>query len=208
VALLYFAMAGMNWVFGLGQAVDAKEFIAQSAGGQAAPLEMVPTWVLLLSTGLQSVVLAPFIALVIVFGEEYGWRGFLQRRLIRLGKLRGVLLVGVIWGVWHAPVIAMGHNYPGYPVVGIFLMTLYTIAMAVILGLAVLKAHGIWIAAFLHGLNNQVYSFLVLLVYRPDDPVFSFGVGIYGIAILFVVAGLLLFDREWRTPASFDQLEP
>ena len=111
-----------------------RSYIAQSAGGQAAALEMVPTWVLVLSTGLQSVVLAPFIALVIVFGEEYGWRGFLQRRLIRLGKLRGVLLVGVIWGVWHAPIIAMGHNYPGYPVAGIFLMTLYTIAMGGHLG--------------------------------------------------------------------------
>ena len=37
-------------------------------------------------------------------GEEFGWRGFLYPALrLRLGWLGAALLVGIIWGFWHAP---------------------------------------------------------------------------------------------------------
>jgi membrane protease YdiL (CAAX protease family) len=144
------------------------------------------------------------LALPIAFGEEYGWRGYLQGELIKMGRVRGILLVGVIWGLWHAPIIAMGHNYPGYPVLGILLMTLYTIALGFLLGYAVLKSGSVWLAAFLHGLNNQAAAFLIAAVFRPDDPVFSFGLGLYGLIVwAIVVAGLLLLDRKtWTAPAQ------
>ena len=58
--------------------------------------------------------LASFLAIVIAFGEEYGWRGYLQSELFKLGPMRGVLVLGVIWGAWHSPLL------------GIVLMTLYT----------------------------------------------------------------------------------
>jgi membrane protease YdiL (CAAX protease family) len=41
--------------------------------------------------------------LLSVFGEEYGWRGYLLPKLLPLGELRASLIVGVIWGVWHFP---------------------------------------------------------------------------------------------------------
>ena len=68
--------------------------------------------------------LGPVLAIV-AFGEEYGWRGYLQSELFKLGRVRGVLLLGVIWGAWHWPLILMGYNYPGYPLLGVVLMTLY-----------------------------------------------------------------------------------
>lgn len=187
--LFYASQAGLNYLFGLGHSVDITP-IAQQA--------MMPPEAFLVAAGVQSVLLAPFIAVLIAFGEEYGWRGYLQGELIRMGRVRGVLLVGVVWGLWHAPIIAMGHNYPGYPVAGVFLMTLYTIVLAYVLGYAVLKSGSVWLAAFLHALNNQVYSFLVGLVYAPNDPVFSFGAGIYGLALGVLVVALVLRDPLWR----------
>lgn len=56
----------------------------------------MPTNVLLLSLGLNTVIIGPLLGLIITFGEEYGWRGFLQRESIRLGRIRGVFLLGVI----------------------------------------------------------------------------------------------------------------
>ena len=137
----------------------------------------MPVAAFLLSTGLQTALLSPFIAMMISVGEEYGWRGTLQPELMKLGRIKGVALVGLIWGVWHAPIIAMGHNYPGHPVAGIFLMTLYTLGLGFILGLAFIKSRSVWLVAYLHGVNNQVLAFLMMLVYRPNDPVWSFGVG-------------------------------
>ena len=203
VIALYALMTGLNALLGLGQPVDTGQLLAQLAGGQATETTPIPGWLLLVIVGLQSVVLAPVLALPVAFGEEYGWRGYLQGELTKIGKVRGILLVGVIWGLWHAPIIAMGHNYPGYPLLGILLMTLYTMALSFLFGYAVLKSGSVWLAAFLHGLNNQVASFLLVMVYTPGDPVFSFGVGLYGLAVwAIVVAGLLLLDRKaWSGPS-------
>lgn len=201
---LYTAMTGLNALFGLGHAVDVRELLSQAAGEQTAGLEMIPDWALLLLIGFQSLVLGPLLGLLIAFGEEYGWRGYLQGELVKMGKVRGILLLGVIWGLWHAPVIMMGHNYPGYPFWGVGLMTLYTVALAFVIGYAVLKSGSVWLAAFLHALNNQAASFLMTMIYMPDDPVFSFGVGLYGLAVwAVVVAALLILDRkEWTTPVE------
>jgi membrane protease YdiL (CAAX protease family) len=200
---IYAVMTGLNALFGLGQPVEFSAMLAKGAGDQASGLAAVPEWLLLTVVGVQAVVLGPVLALPIAFGEEYGWRGYLQGELIKLGRVRGILLVGVIWGLWHAPIIAMGHNYPGYPVLGIFLMTLYTIGLGFFLGYAMLKSGSVWLAAFLHGLNNQVAAFLFAAIYMPDDPVFSFGVGLYGIVVwAIVVAGLLLLDQKVWTPAA------
>jgi membrane protease YdiL (CAAX protease family) len=165
---------------------------------------LIPEFALLLLVGFQSVVIGPILGLLVAFGEEYGWRGYLQGELVKLGKVRGILLLGVIWGLWHAPIIMMGHQYPGYPFWGVVLMTWYTIVLAIFFGYAVLKSGSVWLAAFLHGLNNQVVAFLAIAVNRPDDPVFSFAYGLYGLIVLSIaVVVLLLADRtEWTTPVE------
>jgi membrane protease YdiL (CAAX protease family) len=196
--LFYGLQTALNYFFRLGDLVDIMQLIAQLAPAQMEQVERMTPTALLLITGIQAVLLAPFTALLLGFGEEYGWRGYLQSELVRMGRVRGILLLGVIWGLWHAPVIVMGHNYPGYPVVGVFLMIGYTVGLGFVLGYAVLKSGSVLLAAFLHALNNQVVSFLSMMVYRPTDPVFSFGVGLYGIAVLTVIVLLILRDPIWR----------
>ena len=206
LVLIYGAMTGLNALFGLGQAVDVHMILSQAAGGEPTGVEQIPAGLLLLILGGQNLLLAPLLGLVIAFGEEYGWRSYLQGELVRMGKIRGLLLVGVIWGLWHAPIIAMGYNYPGYPLLGILLMTLYTIALAFFLGYAMFKSGSVWLVAYLHALNNGTASFLIALVYRPDSPVLSFGLGIYGMIVwAVVIAGLFLFDRKaWTSPPEVE----
>lgn len=36
-------------------------------------------------------------------GEELGWRGFLQGALQPLGRVRGCLVISLMWTVWHLP---------------------------------------------------------------------------------------------------------
>ncbi len=184
----YVLQVALNASFGLGPA-------------NLAPVVLPPGFTpeaFLIVGGVQSVLLAPILAIAIAFGEEYGWRGYLQSELLKLGRVRGVLLVGVIWGAWHWPLILMGFNYPGHPLLGVVLMTLYTTDLAVVLGYAVLESGSVLLAAYLHALNDQVVSYLVALGFRPFDPAFSFGIGIYGLATLAVVALLVLRDPLWR----------
>jgi hypothetical protein len=84
----------------------------------------------------------------------------------------------------------------------VLLMTLYTTGLAVALGYAVLRSGSVLLAAYLHALNNQVVNFIVFLGYKPFDTAFSFGIGIYGIATLAIVALLVLRDPVWRGKGS------
>ncbi|HSJ57739.1 MAG TPA: CPBP family intramembrane glutamic endopeptidase [Anaerolineae bacterium] len=199
--LVYLAMTGLNALFGLGQAANFMDLLG--AAGEAPGLDQVPPSLLFALIAFQTVILGPILGLTLGFGEEYGWRGFLQTELIKLGRVRGLLLLGVIWGLWHAPIIVMGYNYPGYPVLGPVVMTLYTIVLAFFFGYAVLKSGSVWLAAFLHALNNQVVAFLMLAVYTPADPILSFGIGIYGVLVwAVVIVALMILDRDTWTGAA------
>lgn len=192
IVAFYVLQVVLNAFFGLGPVKPSP--LAAPPGISLAPF--------LILIAVQSVLLAPILALVIAFGEEYGWRGYLQSELLKVGRVRGVLLVGVIWGVWHWPLILMGFSYPGYPLLGLVLTALFTTGFAVVLGTAVLRSGSILLAAYLHALNDQVTAFIVALGYKPFNPVFSFGVGIYGIATLALVALLVLRDPVWQGKGS------
>jgi uncharacterized protein len=145
-----------------------------------------------------TVLIGPFLGLVLAFGEEYGWRGYLQSELVKIGRIKGILVLGIIWGLWHAPLILMGYNYPGYPLLGVILMTCYTIGLAYFLGYAVLKTGSIWLAAYLHALNNQALAYMAIAVYAPKNPALSFGIGVPGLVLLGLVVLLILRDPLWR----------
>jgi len=197
--LFYTAQTALNAIFKLGQPVDQASLLDQLTAGQG---DLLPMNIFLALSFFQSVLIGPLLGLLMAFGEEFGWRGYLQGELIKLGKIRGIFLLGFIWGVWHYPVIWMGHNYPGQPIWGTFLMTAYTILLGFVLGYVMLKTKAIWLVAFLHAMNNQVFSYLTVIFYRPDSQVFSFGIGIYGVLSLIPIVLLLLRDPIWKTPIA------
>lgn len=94
------------------------------------------------------------------FGEEWGWRGYMMPKLCELmPKPAAVIVGGIIWGLWHAPLTVAGHNYgvdyPGYPFVGIGLMCLSCVCMNALLTLLTEKTNSIYPAAFCHMVNND-----------------------------------------------------
>jgi len=191
--VLFFALqTWLNYVFKLGTLVDLKTAFPQLAAAN------MPTVALYLTMALNTVVIAPFIGLIISFGEEYGWRGFLQTELNKLGRIRGTFLLGVIWGIWHWPVIWMGYNYPGQPLLGSIFMVAYCIILAYFLAYAVFKSKGVWTAAYLHALNNQALSFFLLFVVAPTNIIYSFGMGLPALLLGAIVVLLLLRDPIWK----------
>jgi len=67
---------------------------------------------------------------VAAFGEEVGWRGLLQREFASMNFWAASALIGVIWGLWHAPIILMGFNYPHHPRAGVLMMIAMTLLLA------------------------------------------------------------------------------
>ncbi|MER3459512.1 MAG: CPBP family intramembrane metalloprotease domain-containing protein, partial [Chloroflexota bacterium] len=92
----------------------------------------VSPWLAVIAGAVQAILLAPLLNALPVFGEEFGWRAYLQPKLLPLGGRKAMLLMGLIWGVWHWPVVAMGYNfgldYVGAPWLGMLLMVWFTLA--------------------------------------------------------------------------------
>jgi membrane protease YdiL (CAAX protease family) len=182
----------LNYVFKLGQPGDpATLYPPGSTAG-------IPPMVLMISTAFNMVIIGPLLGLIISFGEEYGWRAYLQSELVHLGRIRGVGLLGIIWGVWHWPVIWMGYNYPGQPVLGSLLMVVFTVLLSYFLAYAVFKSRGVWTAAYLHGLFNQTVSFFMVAVFAPASIVMSFSIGIPALLLAVPVILLILRDPVWK----------
>lgn len=192
MVLLYGLETLLNYVFKLGTLADVTLLYPPGATASIPPIALFAT------IFLNTVIIGPFLGLIITFGEEYGWRGYLQSELIHLGRIRGVGLLGLIWGVWHWPIIWMGYNYPGQPVLGPLLMTAYTVALSYFLAYAMFKSKGLWTAAYLHALNNQAMSFFMIAVVTPVSMVMSFGIGIPGLILCALVILLILRDPIWK----------
>jgi len=113
-----------------------------------------------------AILLAPFINVLFALGEELGWRGFLLPHLMDLGQWKAILLSGVVWGIWHAPAIAQGLNYPGYPVAGILMMIVFCVLLGTVFAWLYLNTQSPWAPALAHGAVNAVAG-LPVLFFQP-----------------------------------------
>lgn len=134
---------------------------------------LTPTQVAEASAQLQAIPRPAFVALLLAqalgagisinavaaFGEELGWRGYLYKQWAHLGFWRRALVVGAIWGVWHAPIILQGHNYPQHPVIGVGMMVVFCVLLAPLMDLARERGASVWAAAIMHGTVNASAGF-------------------------------------------------
>jgi uncharacterized protein len=152
---------------------------------------------------LQAVIAGCTINAVFAFGEEVGWRGWLQRELAGLPFWRANLLVGTLWGLWHAPIIWVGHNYPDHPLEGTFLFVLTCIGLSPWHAQVRSSGGSVWAAAMLHGTINASAG-LSMLVVSGSDLI----VGVPGIAGLgaLAVANVALLALRSRRPAMMSRL--
>lgn len=97
-------------------------------------------------------------------GEELGWRGYLQNKMIReFGLIPGIFLLGLVWGYWHLPIIFMGYNFPEYPILGgLIFMPSTTVGFSFIFAWLTLRAKNIWPAVLAHGAINTLLSDAVI----------------------------------------------
>jgi membrane protease YdiL (CAAX protease family) len=138
---------------------------------------------------------APFINFIPSLGEEYGWRGFLQPKLIeKYSLLKGFLLTGTIWGLWHAPVILMGYNYPSHPnLIGVMAFTIWTILVGFFLGWLRIKSKSVFPAALGHGAINA-YIGLGAIIAPALDEILTLPFGIPGFLALLIIALIAYLD--------------
>ena len=139
------------------------EYLAAAGGAEALnQLEAqgftYPVYILISALGCLTY--APLINMLLAVGEEAGWRGFLYPQLkAKFGKRNGWLLGGVIWGMWHWPLMGLigyeyGTDYVGFPLVGMLLFCIFTTAAGILCDWLYEKTECIWIPSIFHGAIN------------------------------------------------------
>lgn len=133
--------------------------IGEEGMAQLEATGMSPSAYIILSS-LASLTWAPWFNMLFAVGEEAGWRGAMYPILKeRFGKAKGRIIGGIIWGVWHWPIMILvgyeyGTSYWGYPVTGPLLFCVITTAMGILLDYFYEKANSIWVPALGHGAIN------------------------------------------------------
>lgn len=98
---------------------------------------------------------------LLAFGEEVAWRGFLLR-ILKLGFWKKSLVIGLLWGFWHAPLIMMGLNYPSHPYVGVLLMMVFCVLLTPVFIYIAEKSGSVITASIVHGTMNAEAGLSIL----------------------------------------------
>jgi uncharacterized protein len=181
------------------------KLMEQTAAGAGQTLPAMDPWIIVLSQTLTALIAAPILNAIPILGEEFGWRAYLLHKLMPLGGRKAMLFMGIVWGLWHAPLIAMGHNYgtayPGAPWLGILATIWIMFILGTFLGWAVLRGGSVWPAVIGHGAFNGIAGIYVF--FTQGNPNLVLGpslAGIIGSLPIAVVALLIFLKRDALKP--------
>ena len=164
-----------------------------------------PAWMMVLSTVFSGLIAGITVNAIAAFGEEYGWRNYLVGALREVKFWKAALFIGIVWGIWHFPLILMGHNYPNEPYWGVLLMVVFCILLGIIELYIVLKSKSMLPAAILHGTVNAVGGLAIYFTLGDND--FLNGMtGLAGFIVEALVIGCLwAYDKRISKDGIFSR---
>ena len=182
-ALVLLASYAAIWVLGLGA-------LMPPALTRSLPATLVHT-----AIGLA-------IGMVLAMGEEVGWRGYMLPRLVAIGPLGAMLLVGLLHGTWHLPLILMTpyyhHDGNLLVVVPLFLVAL-TLA-GVFYGWLRLMTGSVWPVVIAHAVFNDVLDALDGATVANEPGVLEYVGGESGVLVIAGLVAIAVFiARRMRT---------
>lgn len=174
-----------------------RTLIAYVVSGQAQKLRDI----LLEPMNWNSAIVMPitfFMTFAGFFGEEYGWRYYLQPLLQRrFGMRGGVLVLGVAWGLWH--IFLDFFYYMPSGLAATAAQVIHCVFFSIFLAWAYLKTDNIWVPVILHFMNNTL-SWMMAGHYTQNMLENQQTVWIVSEALFLngVVFGFFLLSKEFR----------
>jgi membrane protease YdiL (CAAX protease family) len=167
---------------------------ADRAASLTRSLESVPLSFIVGSVVVTGLLAGATVNALAAFGEEAGWRGLMLYELRDETFWRASAVVGLVWGVWHAPLVVQGYNYPSNPIVGVFAMIGFTTLATPALNYVRLKARTVIAPSVFHGTVNATAGASVIAVAGVSRLVT--GAGIATMAAFAVVnVAIVAYDR-------------
>ncbi|HYM50841.1 MAG TPA: CPBP family intramembrane glutamic endopeptidase [Candidatus Limnocylindrales bacterium] len=215
--LLFFGLTavlgGLLHVGGVGMVVTSvaqlKANVARQYGAALANAANYPPSVpaMVVVTFVAALVAGWSINGVFSLGEEYGWRGFLWDHWKHLGIVPANLATGVVWGLWHAPLILQGYNYPGHPVAGVLVMVIFATGLSFVLSATREVTGSVLPTAATHGSINGTGALTILLT-SGANPLVGGIVGLVGCCCLLLVGAAVWSRVASRSAAAAGDPNP
>jgi len=201
LALLTFAVSLL--IPGVQYSPGMEGFLERLSGSVTPEqLEMLKTQItsfpliIFVSMVIQGLIFGATLNAVAAFGEEYGWRGFLQKQYSYMSFWKMSLLIGVIWGLWHVPIIIQGYNYPQHPVLGVAMMTIFTVLFTPLIAYIRIRSGSVIAAAIMHGTLNATAGLSFIFTTGGSD----LTVGVMGlagfIALIMLNLIMIVYDQK------------
>ena len=199
---IYFLIFPGNFDVSLTTLVQA----SKDAGNEISTSQLQQKILIQIAT---AALLGPLLNVITCFGEEWGWRGYLLPKMTGKFRIIPVLLInGVIWGLWHAPLTVLGHNYrtgyPGFPVTGILAMCVFCTVMGTIFSYVTIKTNSCIPAVFAHGSLNSISSVGMYFTFDGGNPFLGpvptgiiGGIGFIVVAVVMALQ-LVKWDKNRR----------
>lgn len=107
------------------------------------------------------------LSFIFFFGEEFGWRFYLQPLLQKkFGMVQGTLLLGLAWGIWHLPLNLFFYSAPGSGLMSLVNQLFVCVSYGIFFSFAYNYSKSIWTPVLIHYFNNN----LILLFSKNMDP--------------------------------------
>ncbi|MFD7520611.1 CPBP family glutamic-type intramembrane protease [Paenibacillus chitinolyticus] len=175
---------GTAWITGLVQFVTPDTYI------KAPPI------VIFLGLLLAHMVVGTIAGLIGSVGEELGWRGYMLPRLIDARVPYPMLTSGIIWGLWHLPLMLAGNYYSGpYLALSAFLFMISVTSFGYIIGRLRLTTGSIWPAFFLHASWNAVIQNVFDLFSKGENVLLWTGESGILVALALLAAAWIISRR-------------
>jgi len=158
--IIAFAVLTFLQLMGYGQSgwFDFSTSGVQVSGGPWVLGTANQSWAFFLANILATGVVFSVLNGIPAAGEEFAWRGFLQGILIgKLGRAKGIIVLGLIWSFWHLPALLAGYNFPEHPIIGGFIISpIELVAVSFFLAWLTLSCKSFIPAAIAHGAGNSI----------------------------------------------------
>lgn len=165
---------------------------------EASTMVTVVTWIIMIVTST-----------IAAAGEEIGWRGFLLPQMTKLWNFKTAVIVsGLIWAVWHMPIMIAGIYNPGTPIwYQLPMFTVDVLSFTVIISILRLKSKSVWPAILIHASHNHFDQAIFGPMTESANKAYLVGeTGVITVIaiILVAVATVMIFRKKVSDNAAAD----
>ncbi len=136
--------------------------------------------------------------ILLSMGEEIGWRGFLLPKMdLLIGRKPAIIVCGLIWAVWHYPIMLAGLYQSGTPTW--YQLPMFTIELVLITAVMAylrFQSNSLWPAILLHASHNFIDQSICAPLTKADNSAYFAGeTGFITILCILLIA-LILFRKK------------